>query len=81
MIGLGSDKNRIRRFVSASMLSFICPCNLSMSYRLLRKDAVYAKLLTRMMMGLMFCVFLFGMDGAHGQDGDKVLQVSNNKEG
>ena len=31
-------------------------------------------------MGLMFCVFLFGMDGAHGQDGDKVLQVSNKKE-
>ena len=39
------------------------------------------KLLTRMMMGLMFCVFLFGMDGAHGHAGDKVLQVSNKKEG
>ena len=32
-------------------------------------------------MGLMFCVFLFGIDGAHGQAGDKVLQVSNKKEG
>ena len=32
-------------------------------------------------MGLMFCVFLFGMDGTHGQAGDKVLQVSNKKEG
>ena len=31
-------------------------------------------------MGLMFCVFLFGMDGTHGQAGDKVLQVSNKKE-